>query len=33
MLFTIGIPIPIVAISAGIAHDEYGHKDLWVFYL
>ena len=25
---SIGIPVPIVAISAGIAHDQYGHDDL-----
>ena len=25
---SLGIPIPIVAISAGIAHDDYGHEDL-----
>ena len=25
-----GVPVPIVAISAGIAHDQYGHDDLWV---
>ena len=24
----IGIPIPIVAISVGVAHDQYGHDDL-----
>ena len=26
----IGIPIPIVAIAAGVAHDQYGHDDLLV---
>jgi len=25
-----GIPIPIVAVSAGIAHDQYGINDMWV---
>ena len=25
---SLGIPIPIVAISAGIAHDQYGHEGL-----
>ena len=25
---TIGIPVPIVAISTGIAYDHYGHDDL-----
>ena len=25
---TIGIPIPIVATGAGIAHDQYGHDEL-----
>ena len=32
---SLGIPIPIVAISAGIAHDQYGHENLLVaiFYL
>ena len=29
---TIGIPIPIVAISAGVSHGQYGHDDLWVQY-
>ena len=24
-----GLPIPIVAISAGIAHDQYGNNDRW----
>lgn len=24
----IGIPVPIVAIAAGVAHDQYGHEDL-----
>ena len=24
----LGIPVPIVAISAGIAHDQYGHDNL-----
>ena len=28
-LISIGIPVPIVAISAGVAHDQYGHDDLW----
>ena len=27
----IGIPVPIVAISAGVAYDQYGHNDLLVF--
>ena len=26
----LGIPVPIVAISAGVAHDQYGHDDLLV---
>ena len=25
---TIGIPVPIVAISAGLVHDQYGHDEL-----
>ena len=25
---SIGIPVPIVAIAAGAAHDQYGHDDL-----
>ena len=29
----IGIPVPIVAISTGVAHDQYGHDDLWVIIL
>ena len=24
----IGIPVPIVAISVGVAHDQYGNDDL-----
>ena len=28
----LGIPIPIVAISAGVVHDQYGHDDLLVNY-
>ena len=24
----VGIPIPIVAVSAGIVHDHYGHDEL-----
>ena len=30
-----GIPVPIVAISAGVAHDQYGYvyDDLWVILL
>ena len=28
----LGIPVPIVAISAGVAHDQYGHDDLLVNY-
>ena len=27
-LIYIGIPVPIVAVTAGIAHDHYGHEDL-----
>ena len=27
-IFDVGIPIPVVAISAGIAHDHYGHDEL-----
>ena len=26
----LGLPIPIVAISAGIAHEQYGINDRWV---
>ena len=26
----LGIPVPIVAISAGVAHDQYGHDNLLV---
>ena len=31
MLFNvcIGLPIPVVAISAGIAHDHYGNNERW----
>ena len=31
----VGIPVPIVAISAGVAHDQYGYvyDDLWVILL
>ena len=25
---SLGIPVPIVAISAGVAHDYYGHDEL-----
>ena len=25
---SLGIPVPIVAISAGVAHDHYGHDEL-----
>ena len=25
---SLGIPVPIVAISAGVAHDHYGNDDL-----
>ena len=25
---SLGVPVPIVAISAGVAHDHYGHDDL-----
>ena len=32
-MFVIGIPVPIVAISAGVAHNQYGHDDLWVILL
>ena len=29
ILFTgLGIPVPIVAITAGVAHDQYGHDEL-----
>ena len=28
----LGIPVPIVAISAGVAHDQYG-DDVWVVLL
>ena len=27
--YYIGIPIPIVAISAGISHDQYGNDELY----
>ena len=27
-IWTIGIPVPIVAISVGVAHDQYGNDDL-----
>ena len=26
----IGIPVPIVAISTGVAHNQYGDDDVWV---
>lgn len=29
-LWILAMPIPIVAISAGIAHDQYGINDRWV---
>ena len=28
--YCVGLPIPIVAISAGIAHEQYGINDRWV---
>ena len=28
IIICIGIPVPIVTISAGIAHDHYGHDEL-----
>ena len=28
MYISLGIPVPIVAISAGVAHDHYGHDEL-----
>ena len=28
VIFISGIPVPIVAISAGIAHDHYGNDEL-----
>lgn len=27
-IFDIGIPVPIIATSAGVAHNQYGHDDL-----
>ena len=28
IIFITGLPVPIVAISAGIAHDHYGNENL-----